>query len=244
MTNHSSGDTVTYSLALLSGDILPSLPQGLITTYNALDPNNNLLWPVYNGTFKAIIPLQPGNNTVVLESGDEEVRIELIYHLPLREKFVRPIYIVCADDDGQFQGPENVDCSIQSACEKITLGTKLLQSFTAEKLHEHNVGRKTFALESEIDTSKPSCYVYRTKLKLNQAYNMSGGDLWMYFAKELMSSKEFERKDSCKWFAFMSFTRYAPPSPGILPRSHSEVLQFTKGHTALGTVHIYIYAMY
>lgn len=62
---------------------------------------------------------------------------------------------------------------------------------------------------------------------------MSGGDLWMYFAKELMSSRDIPDKEKCKWFAFISFTRYQAPE-GHLPKSHSEILKCTKGHTALG----------
>ncbi len=33
----------------------------------------------------------------------------------------------------------------------------------------------------------------------------------------------------------MSFTYYCPPA-GILPKSHSEVIRFTQGHTALGKI--------
>ena len=34
-------------------------------------------------------------------------------------------------------------------------------------------------------------------------------------------------------YAFMSFTYYSPPD-GVVPKSHSEVIRFTQGHTALG----------
>jgi len=64
---------------------------------------------------------------------------------------------------------------------------------------------------------------------------VAGSDLWMTFARELMCSKQFCNKSRCKWFAFMSFTMYAPP-PDTLPQTHSDVLRFTQGHTALGRV--------
>lgn len=245
MNNYNSGDVVHHSLILLTGEIItPSSgndkhhhnSQDLIVTYNALDQAS---WPIHNNQFKAIVQLHAGDNTIHLETSNDQAAIHIHYELPLTTKFVRPIYIVCTDDDshGQFQGPEGTDCSSESACSRIALGTRLLQSFTAEKLREHGLGRKTFALECDLYPSRPPCRVFRSKLTLKQAYSMSGGELWMYFAKELMSSSEFDHKDCCKWFAFMSFTRYAPPGGGgdrLLPRSHSEVLQFTKGHTALG----------
>ncbi|ELT86967.1 hypothetical protein CAPTEDRAFT_95709 [Capitella teleta] len=62
---------------------------------------------------------------------------------------------------------------------------------------------------------------------------MSGGDLWLHFAKELVSSKPPKDREVCKWFAFMAFTRYQPPK-NYVPKSHSEILSNTKGHTALG----------
>ncbi len=35
-------------------------------------------------------------------------------------------------------------------------------------------------------------------------------------------------------YSFMSFTHYCPPE-SVVPKSHSEVIRFTQGHTALGT---------
>jgi hypothetical protein len=180
------------------------------------------------------VQLQKGENEIHLETNTDDLVFYLTYRVPPLDRFVRPVYIICSDDPlGEFQGPADTDCSIQSACNRIILGTKLLQALTAEKLQEHNFERKTFVLESDIFPSRPPCHVFRSKLRLDEASHMTGGDLWMSFAKELMSSKCFDCKDVCKWFVFMSFTRYAPPI-GVLPRSHSEVLQFTKGHTALG----------
>ena len=237
VNNLKDGESLCYSLALVCGEVTTTTTsttstQGSLLAYNTSDQCTQV-WPVHEGTFKLIVQLYPGHNTIILQTTLESLEFSLIYKLPKLSRFVRPIYIVCQDDLGEFQAPEEVDCSPESAVQRITLGTRLLQAFTAEKLHEHGLGRKTFALECEIDPTRPPCHIYRTKLTLRQAYNMNGGDLWMYFAKELMSCQEFFNKDSCKWFAFMSFTRYCPPLD-TLPKSHSEVLHFTKGHAALG----------
>jgi hypothetical protein len=149
------------------------------------------------------------------------------------------MYILCADSadsegsGGTFQAPEDEENGIDSARRRIALGCRLLQTFTAEKLHEHALGRKSFVLESDLRPDVAACHVFTSKLTTQQAHAMTGGELWMYFARELMSSRLFKDKDCCKWFAFMSFTRYCPPE-GVIPKSHSDVLKSTKGHTALG----------
>ena len=40
----------------------------------------------------------------------------------------------------------------------------------------------------------------------------------------------------------MSFTHYCPPE-GVVPKSHSEVIRFTQGHTALGMFTSYLYQL-
>ena len=77
-----------------------------------------------------------------------------------------------------------------------------LQSFTAEKLHEHGLGRKTFVLESDLYPESPPCQVFTSKMNLKRARETAGGDLWMSFARELMSSKIFTEKDNVKWYEY------------------------------------------
>ena len=111
----------------------------------------------------------------------------------------------------------------------------MLQTFTAEKLNDHGFGRQTFALETDIYPTRTSCLVFESKLSVVEVHKMTGTELWTYFARELMASEIFnDDRDQCKWFAFMSFTRYYVPPSTNPPSSHSEVVSLTKGHTALG----------
>lgn len=230
--NLSSGDIITYSLPLITGNVRPPLPQGSVSVWN-LQCKTSSSWPISNGCFKALVSLVPGENRLELKFFDETVAFVLYYEVPKFVNFVRPIYIKCCDDAGEFQAPGDEDCCVESALKRISLTAKLLQTFTAEKMHEHGFERKTFILESDLDATQPQCHVFTSRLSLAEAQRMSGGDLWMNFARELMSSKQFTEKTNCKWFAFMSFTRYDPPI-GQVPKSHSDVLRYTKGHAALG----------
>lgn len=190
-------------------------------------------WPVFNGRFKVLVRLEPGENQLEFRFFDEAIVFVLHYRIPEFVNFVRPIYIKCCDDAGRFQGPEDEDLSVESALRRISLTAKLLQTFTAEKMFEHGFERKTFVLENDLDPTQPQCHEFTSQLTLAEAQSKNGGDLWMTFARELMSSKQFKEKTNCKWFAFMSFTRYIPPKDQV-PKSHSDVLRFTKGHAALG----------
>jgi len=112
---------------------------------------------------------------------------------------------------------------------------RMLQTFMAEKLNDHGFGRQTFALEMDLYPKRPPCLIFESQLSVSEVHEMTGTELWTYFARELMSSELFrEDRDQCKWFAFMSFTRYFVPPATNPPSSHSEVVSLTKGHTALG----------
>lgn len=229
--NVNDGDTFCYHLPLIVGD-LELCCQGDVTVWNSSDKKKTKIeWPVIDGKFKALIKLFSGKNSISIEWGSELLTLTLYFHLPKMRRFVRPVYIVCCDDDGQFQGPDDEDCSSEGAQERITLAAMLIQSFTAEKMSEHGFQKCTFQLEHDLN-GEPVCKIFKTKLKLEEAHKLSGDELWAYFARELI---EFDSpsKEYCKWFCFMSFTRYFPPE-NFVPKTHGDILKSTKGHTALG----------
>ena len=188
LSSHSSDETVNHPLLLLTGSVNPLPTQGTIKVFNvticellntATSRNNtnginsgNVLgdfreedvvsyWPIFNTNFKALIPLTTGDNVILLEHGCEEFTLHIHYVIPSFTRFVRPVYIICADDEGHFQAPEGVDCSVAGACQRIATGVRLLQTFTASKLAEHGFGAKTFMLERDLFPEQPSCHVFR-----------------------------------------------------------------------------------
>lgn len=226
-------EQISLHLPLIIGDIDFKINDGIIEVWNTtrreLVPTK---WPIVEGAFKILVRLVPGENDIQLKHQDEMLKITLIFTYPHFKQFVRPVYITLTDDDGYFQGPEGEDCSVDSALERIKIGAMLIQTFTAEKMKEHGFGRQTFQLEVDANY-EPVCNIFKSKLTLDRAHAMTGNELWTYFARELMTSSNFADKDLCKWYCFMSFTRYEPPN-GECPKTHSEILKYTKGHTALG----------
>ena len=227
------GEQISLHLPLLVGDIDQKIDDGEVEVWNSSAHENlKTKWPIIEGAFKVMVKLIPGENVICLRHLDEVLKVVLYFCYPHFKHFVRPIYIICSDDDGYFQGPPGEDCSPDSALERIKLAAMLIQTFTAEKMKEHGFGRLTFQLE--VDSNfKPVCTLFRSKLRLEQAHSMTGNQLWTYFAKELMTSN-LSDKEICKWYCFMSFTRYCPPSSTEPPKTHTDILRHTKGHTALG----------
>lgn len=228
-------EVVSLHLPLIIGEIESATPppnQSHLEVWNASWPQYaKIQWPVIDRTFKALVRLGIGENIIHLKFENELSTIHLIREIPKFVHFVRPVYIVCSDNDGYFQAPADEDSSPSSAQERIKLAAMLIQTFTAEKMREHGFGRQNFQLEVD-ECGEPLCHIFQSKLTLEESHSKTGNELWTYFAKELMSSN-FQKKETCKWFCFMSFTRYFPPE-GKLPKTHGEVLSNTRGHTALG----------
>ena len=124
--NLRSGDTLTYSLPIVVGDVQPSAADTVILVHNKQSDAAATSWPVIDGKFKLIVDLLPGENELELRCGSD-VTVLTLHLIPSRiTKFVRPIYICCRDDPGEFQGPDDEDRSPSSALRRIALAARLV----------------------------------------------------------------------------------------------------------------------
>ena len=97
-------------------------------------------------------------------------------------RYVRPVYVICQNSDGAFDAPEGEENSVESALARIATNARLLQTFTAENLYRHGLGRKTFRLE-ETEDGGVKVNIFKSKLDLNEALKMSGDELYGVFEK-------------------------------------------------------------
>jgi len=124
--NLSSGDVLTYSLPILVGDVRPSAAETVILVHNKQSDTAAVSWPVIDGRFKVLVDLLPGENEIELRSAND-VTVFTLHLMPSKlTKFVRPIYICCRDDPGEFQGPDDEDRSPSSAVRRIALAARLV----------------------------------------------------------------------------------------------------------------------
>lgn len=202
--------------------------------------NRELSWPVVCKGFKAVVPLNIGENLIVLKVPDRtdlnELEFKLTYIPVTISRFVRVVYIKCTDSDGSFDAPANVPCNLDSAVKRLAFNSRLLQTFTAESLYQHGLGHKTFCIE-EDDTGSPKVHIFTSKLKTYEALGMTGDQLYAFFNKELKSSSLFD--PLCKFWTFMSCTHYDPPSPDLF--NAKLFTKYIKAHTALGGSHLALF---
>ncbi|CAH2210403.1 jg17296, partial [Pararge aegeria aegeria] len=235
ITNFQNGETLNYSLVLIRGLITSGACNNnekirCITYHNGNE--NESQWDVYNREFKTIIELKRGENVIDLHYLDQQRKTIILHYEPRRTNFrVTPLYIICQGHDGCFQCPPDADNSIESACSRISIGAKLIQSVTAEKLFESGFGRKTFQLEHEVNQKKPECIVFKSNLNVNKARKMRQGELWTYFGREIMLSELGSNER--KYLGFISCTRFKGTDVDK-PMTHEEAVSFTEGYAALG----------
>lgn len=97
-------------------------------------------------------------------------------------RFVRVVYVRCADSDGSFDAPVDVLCDVDSVVKRLSFNAQLLQTFTAESLYQHGLGHRTFRIE-EDDTGSPKVHIFTTKLTTSEALGMTGDQLYDTFSK-------------------------------------------------------------
>ncbi|XP_063821609.1 uncharacterized protein LOC135071749 [Ostrinia nubilalis] len=234
VTNFQNGEIVNYSLVLIKGFITrgnTTNQDQLTCTLKNEKTQTKSQWSVYNGEFKVITELTRGNNTIELEYAEQKKSILLEYEPRKTNLRVTPVYIICQGHDGCFQSPQDVDCSVESACSRIVLGSKLIQCLTAEKLFESGVGRKTFQLEHEVNSKKPECVIFRSSLNVNKARKMKQAELWTHFGRELMLSDLGSNER--KFLGFISCTRFKGTDIEK-PMTHDEIVSLTEAYAALG----------
>lgn len=238
LTNVTEGEVFCYSLPIVKGYVsaygVGSHVEGekkisLIKLENNNESSEVTTWPVINGNFKCLANLNIGKNEFVLEFENCHLRLNLEFKSKKISYHVLPVYIICDGHDGRFQAPDYEDNSPASACKRISLGSKLIQSFTAEKLYESNMGKRTFQLAVDMNINL-GCIIFHSKLTPDEVYKMEPEEIWEHFGRELMSSQY--GSDKRKFLAFLSCTKYTPSEKE--PETYEETVARMQGHIALG----------
>lgn len=213
--NLEEGERLRYPLALLTG----AVPTDVEEVSAGLLDDPLVAWPATAGQFKTLVRLAPGENDVILAAGGVLHRFSLDYEPSANPRFVRLIYVLPADGEGEFDAPAGEPNDAASAARRIATAAELMQTFTAEKLHAQGFGRRTFRLVRD-DSGVPVVEIFRSKLTLAEARAMEDGTLFtaLYRAFARMPSRD-ESID----VAVMSMTHWDP------------VRQDALAHMALGT---------
>ncbi|CAH8458246.1 unnamed protein product [Schistosoma turkestanicum] len=239
---------VNYPLFQLKGNIDPycKCQSIFVSVHNDYESNWKMNWTLCESMFKIFVPLSIGCNTLQLRCEHNLAEFRIMYVRDLDSSYiVKPIYVICSDDTGEFQAPEGVVSTKESACKRIGLGIRLLQTLTAEAFLSELGKRCTFLTKEELclkslgDTSYLSsdtcCVCHYSSLSKYFVSSNTPEEVWRELAYELYKTYPYNFKNT-KWVAFMACTRYNPSSKiNSEFLSYNEILLRTSAHFALGT---------
>lgn len=148
--------------------------------------------------------------------------------------------------DGSFQSPKDASSNVESACRRLGLAARLLQTLTAEAIFAETERRRTFTFagDSTYSSNVPprvpasfsaaAVWCVQSKLKFSDAQDLPALQLWEYLGREIDSLFPEDRQRA-KWLVVISCTEYRSLiGLETVPSSHEEAISRTKGYCALG----------
>nr|CAH7758288.1 unnamed protein product [Callosobruchus chinensis] len=226
IVNFQNLEVVTYPIIKILGNVDTPFCQKkndgkVLLELNSKEYSTNLR----DNVFKFLIELHQSKNEITICYCCDILNLTIQYIPQELPNTVIPLYVICEGHDGCFQAPSNERNDPESACKRIMLCLKLLQCVTAEKLYEHDLGRKTFHIED-------NCQIFKSSVKYLNAQEMNQVELWQNIGKDIMSY--FSGSKNKKYLAFLSCTKYCGEQYIDDMKTHEELLEITKGYVALG----------
>lgn len=174
VANHQDGSTVRYPVILLRGTANADAEK---LTVQVAGTETNSTVVRHGDRFKALVELKEGRNVIELKTEVDEQSVELgiTYQPQTNPHYVRVIWMADSDGDTTFAAPsENVP---QDYAARLRTAAQLMQTFTAERMHDLGHGRRTFRLERDKDGQ----IIVHTLMAPKQAeyyYGIPDGQWW------------------------------------------------------------------
>ncbi len=221
IANHKDQSTVRYPVVLLRGSGVPkpSAKKELLLHVENLSSDRasrKMLGQVREGKFKALAELIPGNNLLRITADGESTELTIRYSPQTNANYVRVIWMTDSAGDPDFATPNDDDP--QDYVARLDTAAKLMQCFTAERMHDSGYGRRTFQLELD-DDGKVIVHTLAAPLRAQDYYSMQD-DEWWQSTRQWLNKKQPDPK--AKNLVLAAFTRKDPESGKML------------AHTALG----------
>ena len=146
--NHAPGSEVRYPVVLLRGTISESAKSVVVENHSSGRAGRKLEGVVADGQFKVLAELVEGANELTISDGvGEPADLTLNYRPQTNPHYVRVIWMT--DRGGDTSYPTMFDDDPQNYASKLATMATLLQTFTAERMHDKGFGRRTFRLERD-----------------------------------------------------------------------------------------------
>jgi len=174
VTNLKDGETLRYPIAFLRGTT-DALGELRITNQENDRPDGTNTVPVEATKFKILVELRPGVNHLALTEGAEKAQITLNYQPMTTPYRVNVLYVGASD--GEMHYPAERADDPQNYAERLDTALKLMQTFTAERLHDAGFDRKTFPLDLDAN-GKVVMHPLRFPLKAEEIKKLDSTALW------------------------------------------------------------------
>ena len=216
-TNYADGTVVRHVAPLVRGSLADkSITQVTLVNESSDRPSRCITGPARDGRFVVLCELVPGDNRLVLQAGSKRRTLRLTFRPQTNPRFVRVVYLTDRTGATEFQTPLSDDP--QDFRGKLDTAMKVMQTFTAERMHDLGFGRVTFNLELD-DKGRVVVHTLRGPLGIDEYHKMGGDQLWDH-AHGLL--EQVRPKLESRWLVIPAFTRWDPKTRQAL------------AHTALG----------
>ncbi len=219
VSNHEDGSTVRYSVILLRGTVDPGTSKLEIRNARATKGSKPVSALVHGERFKALVELAEGRNKIELRTDrtKEPVEFEINFKPQTNPYYVRLIWMTDNTGNTKFATPD--DGVPQDYEARLRTAGLLMQTFTAEKMHDVGFGRRTFRLERD---NEGKVVVHTLEAPESAEYYYAIGDNSRYWAAVGRWLNREHPDRFAKNVVLAAFTRKDPKTGKM------------KGHTALG----------
>ena len=177
VTNLKDGETLRYPIAFLRGKTDGPGELKIANRDNDRPDGANTV-PVETTTFKILVELRPGLNHLELTEGAEKAEIALTYQPMTTPYRVNVLYVGATD--GEMTYPTQRDNDPQNYAERLDTALKLMQTFTAERLHDAGFERRTFPLDLDAN-GRVAMHPLRYPAKAENLKRLNSIALWQKF---------------------------------------------------------------
>jgi len=217
VTNYENGTTSRYPVPLVHGTLADSTLTSVEVINRSSSRDTRVMRGLaHKGRFKVLTELVPGENKLTLRAGRHEVPLTLLYKPQTNPYVVRVIYFTDKTGNTEYQTP--IENDPQDYRGKLDTAMKLLQTFTAERLHDLGLGRVTFNLELD-GRGKVRVHTLKGNRTAAQYHKLNGHQLYSHIAG--MIARKLPHRKS-RDLAIPAFTRFDPKTRKVY------------AHTALG----------
>ena len=217
LTNYTNNTTIRHPVPLIRGTITDANAASVtIINTSSTRTTRRMQGLAHKGAFKAFTELLPGPNKIIIKAGKDELQLTLNYKPQTNPHIVRVFLLTDNTGSTEYQTP--IENDPQDYRGRLGTAMKLMQTFTAERMHDLGFGRTTFNLELD-EAGRVNVRTLQADEPADYYHKMDGLKLWQYASRLIRRNHP---NPYAKNLVVPAFTRFDPNT------------KKTYAHTALG----------